>query len=349
MSEIARGVLVEGRRLWLAGAGWWALGAAAMVAGMAWPDLALETARFVAGNLLVLAPVWLFAAVLTGYLRASGADDQIARIFAGRSAKMIWAATLFGAVTPICGIGVLPIIAGLLGAGVPLAPIMAFWLASPITDPAMLAITSGTLGLSFAVGKTAAAVGIGLLGGFATEALAGRGAFPMPLKAAGLARAGADPGGCDASGPEALAWRVWREPIRRRAFRRTTLDSALLMLKWLALALALESLLRDQLSPALIADWVGAGQAWAIPLAVTVGAPIYLDGYAALPLVRGLMDLGMTPGAAMAFLVAGGITSAYASVAVFALVRLPVFLWYIGLAVIGSALSGYAFEVLMSL
>jgi uncharacterized membrane protein YraQ (UPF0718 family) len=349
MSETTRGIVLEGRRLWGGGAGWWALGAAAVVAGAARPDLALETARFVAENLLLLAPIWLFAALLTGYLRATGADGQIARVFAGRPAQMIWAAALFGAVTPICGIGVLPIIAGLLGAGVPLAPIMAFWLASPITDPAMLAITSGTLGLGFAVGKTAAAVGIGLLGGFATGALVGRGAFPTPLKAAGLARTGAGPDGCDTCGPTTLSWGFWRDAARRRAFRRTALDSALLMLKWLALALALESLLRDQLSPALIADWVGAGQAWAIPLAVTVGAPIYLDGYAALPLVRGLMDLGMTPGAAMAFLVAGGITSAYASVAVFALVRLPVFLWYLGLAVLGSALSGYAFEGIMSL
>lgn len=59
----------------------------------------------------------------------------------------------------------------------------------------------------------------------------------------------------------------------------------------------------------------GAPSGWATPWAVLVGTPIYLDGYAALPLVRGLIDLGMTPGAAMAFLVAGGITSPYASIA----------------------------------
>ncbi len=35
---------------------------------------------------------------------------------------------------------------------------MAFWLASPVTDPAMLALTAGALGLGFAAAKTLAAM-----------------------------------------------------------------------------------------------------------------------------------------------------------------------------------------------
>ena len=41
---------------------------------------------------------------------------------------------------------------GLLTAGVPLTLVMAFWLSSPITDPAMLATTAATLGLAFVGG-----------------------------------------------------------------------------------------------------------------------------------------------------------------------------------------------------
>ena len=78
-------------------------------------------------------------------------------------------------------------------------------------------------------------------------------------------------------------------------------------------------------------------------LAAIVGAPLYLDGYAALPLVRGLMERGMAEGAAMAFLIAGGITSAWTALPVFALVRLPVFLAYIVMAVVGSMLAGWLY------
>jgi len=53
----------------------------------------------------------------------------------------------------------------------------------------------------------------------------------------------------------------------------------------------------------------------------------------------------MTPGAAMAFLLAGAITSEPAAVAVFALVRARVVAGYVALAVAGSAAAGYAVEL----
>lgn len=45
---------------------------------------------------------------------------------------MIVLASLFGALSPFCSCGVVPLIAGLPGVGVPLAPVMAFWLSSPL-------------------------------------------------------------------------------------------------------------------------------------------------------------------------------------------------------------------------
>ena len=55
------------------------------------------------------------------------------------------------------------------------------------------------------------------------------------------------------------------------------------------------------------------------------------------------MEKGMAPGAAMAFLVSGGIVSAYAAIPVYALVRLPVFLIYLLLAVFGAMLAGWGY------
>jgi hypothetical protein len=328
------------RFLWLA-----ILPAAALLAVLL-PDRTAETAGFVAANLLAMAPVILLAAGLTGLVRASGAESGLARVFAGRHGTMILVAAAVGAITPICGLGVLPVIASLLAAGAPLAPIMAFWLSSPITDPAMLALTAGTLGPAFAIAKTLAAFAIGLTGGFATQALLARGAFPAPLRTSGALSTTACDSAC--AGPDSLGWRFWRAPERRRQFLLEARGAILVMLKWLSLAFALESLLRAHLPPEIIADHVGAGSAWAIPLAVLIGTPLYVDGYAALPLVRGLIELGMAPGAAMAFLVAGGITSLYASVAVLALVRLRLFLWYLALAIAGSVLSGYAFQAYLA-
>ena len=55
----------------------------------------------------------------------------------------------------------------------------------------------------------------------------------------------------------------------------------------------------------------------------------------------------MAPGAGLAFLVAGGVTSLPAAIAVFALVKRPVFVLYIVFALTGSMVSGLVFEVLL--
>jgi uncharacterized membrane protein YraQ (UPF0718 family) len=331
---------------------WFGLALVLLAGMLTSPRVAGETAWFVAENLLLLSPLLALAVVLSAYLRASGLDQQIALVFRGRRLAVIVAASAFGALTPICGLGVLPLIAGLLASGVPLAPIMAFWLSSPITDPSMLIVTAGMLGTPFAVAKTVGAFAIGLLGGLATEALTSRGVFQAPLKPAagelapGCGPAGRGPDGCGVRGVDC---RFWRDPGRRHQFLSEVRASGLLVAKWLSFAFALESLLRRVLPPELIAGLVGGESAWAIPLAVLVGTPIYLDGYASLPLVRGLVELGMAPGAALAFMIAGGITSAYASVAVYAVVRLPVFLWYLALAVIGALLAGYGYAAALAL
>lgn len=319
---------------------------AAVVAVVLLGPQVLQAALFALDNLLRIAPLILIGLVLTAALTATGSVGLLAATFEGGPFRMIVLVSLLGAVTPVCGITVLPLVAGLLGAGVPLAPIMAFLLSSPVTDPGMLLITAGTLGVPFAIGKTLAAVGIGVFGGCATLLVVRSGRFSSPVKQeTALARLAGAPGCCD---PQGLDWRFWRDAGRRETFRRTTLDIGRLVLTWLTVAFVAEYFLRAYLPPGLLAGYVGQDNAWAVPLAASIGAPIYLDGYAALPLVRGLMDKGMADGAAMAFLIAGGVTSAWAAIPVFALVRTPVFLFYILMAVVSSMLAGWAYGVAVS-
>ena len=95
----------------------------------------------------------------------------------------------------------------------------------------------------------------------------------------------------------------------------------------------------------MIAEWLGGGAWWTIPAAVAVGIPAYLNGFAAIPLMASLIDMGMNEGAAMAFMIAGGVTSVPAAMAVFALVRRPVFAWYVLLSLSGSLAAGILYQL----
>lgn len=322
-------------RVWLA--------LAVLFAGLAVaaPGQAVQSLRFTAGSFLWIAPFLLLSVTLAGWLKAAGADGLIGRAVARAPLVAIVMAAAIGALSPFCSCGVVPLVAALLAAGVPLPPVMAFWIASPLMDPETFVLMAATLGVGFTLAKTAAAVGMGLLGGFATLAIQRSGGFAAPLKP-GVGAPCAPVGPISAS----LRWAVWREAPRRRAFAAEAARVGGFLSKWLLLAFALESLMVAWLPPDLIAAALG-GAAWqAIPLAVAVGVPAYLNGFAAIPLVGELMNMGMAPGAAIAFLTAGAVTSIPAAMAVFALVRRSVFLWYLLIALTGSLASGYAYQAL---
>lgn len=324
---------------------------AAVTLTFLWPGHAWASMVFALENLVLILPMIAIGLFLTAGVHASGSMALIASAFRGRSVRMICIAALIGALTPVCGVSVLPLVAGLLAGGVPLAPIMAFWLSSPITDPGMLAITAGTLGSSFAIGKTLSAFVIGLFGGGVTALLVGTGLFRNPAKASLSQTVGQSCGtadGCNTAVSSELCWQFWRAEERRRVFLTSCLSNGRMMFTWLFAAFLAEYALQLFLPPDFVGRFASGDDWWSVPAAAVVGAPIYLDGYAALPLIRALMDSGMGQGPAMAFLIAGGITSAWAAIPVFALVRLPVFTFYLIMAVLSAILAGWLFGFLVS-
>ncbi|MEM9268528.1 MAG: permease [Pseudomonadota bacterium] len=279
----------------------------------------------------------LFAVAAVAYMKASGAETLLAKAFTGAPVRMIVLGALAGGLSPFCSCEVIPFIAALLALGAPLAAVMAFWLASPLMDPAMFIITASALGLDFAVAKTVSAVGLGLLGGFGTLAFQNSAVFVDPLKARE-----AKGGCCGAKKPfqGEPVWAFWTEPARHQAFRESAIENGLFLLKWLALAYLIEALMIRHIPAELVATVLGGTGIGPVVLGALVGAPAYLNGYAAVPLMAGLLDQGMAPGAAMSFVLAGGVSSIPAAMAVWALVKPRVFAAYLGFALVGSILAG---------
>ncbi len=204
--------------------------------------------------------------------------------------RMITIAALVGAVSPFCSCGVVPIIAGMLMAGVPFAPVMAFWISSPLMDPTMFAMTAATLGMEFAIVKTLAAIAMGLFAGVVTHWLVQRRLILDMLREK-------PPVSCcgpSTGAKSAVQWKVWNDPAARDAFMRSVGRNVWFLGRWMLIAFLLESLMVAYLPGEKVTAWLGNGVT-AIPLAIAIGIPSYLNGYAALPLVGGLMSLGMNP------------------------------------------------------
>jgi uncharacterized membrane protein YraQ (UPF0718 family) len=315
---------------------------AILILGLVDRSQLLPSLLFTASSLWEMLPFFLLAIVFAAYATASNASSLIAQVFTGSPIKATILAALIGALSPFCSCGVIPLIAAMLGAGVPLAPVMAFWIASPIMDPEMFILTAAGIGLNFAIAKTIAAVAMGLLAGFAVLVIGRCGFLARPLQAQ---ISNSCSSSCGPDKDDSVKWKFWQDADRKSIFVKESFTIARFLGKWLTLAFFLESLMLAYVSSDWIVQYVGEDSFFAIPLAAIVGAPSYLNGYAAIPLISGLLEIGMTPGAAMAFITAGAVSSIPAAVAVFALVKKPVFALYILLGIVGSISTAWLYQL----
>ena len=109
----------------------------------------------------------------------------------------------------------------------------------------------------------------------------------------------------------------------------------------------MEALITRYVRQAAIAGILGEGNVIAMPMAALIGIPLYLSNFTALPIVSGLLAQGMQPGAAIAFLIAGPVTTIPAMTAVYGVVQKRVFDLYFSIGLFGAMVMGVAANFLL--
>lgn len=87
----------------------------------------------------------------------------------------IFFATVIGAFSPFCSCSVIPVITSFLIAGVPLAAVMSFWIASPSMDPEIFFLSVASLGWPLAIARLVATFLLSLGGGLITHFFVSKG------------------------------------------------------------------------------------------------------------------------------------------------------------------------------
>ncbi len=248
------------------------------------------------------------------------------------------------------------------------------WISSPLMDPTQFVIASGVLGIGFASAKMLSAVGMGMLSGFGTMMLVRTGwldapatlritaisarsccrskpavTASLPVKSCcGSAKAASDPSFAVPS--SVVLWRFGTDRARAQQFLTTATSTGWFLVRWLAVAYAIESLMIAGLPVGAVGTWLGTGAGpLAVPLAVAIGIPVYLNSFAAIPFVSGLIGLGMSPATGLAFMLATSATGFPAMVAVWALVKPRAFALYLGFAITGAMIAGYVYAATLAL
>ncbi len=125
--------------------------------------------NFVVENLVQIWPYLLITIPVAVAVQLSGASKYIRRALTARPLLAIVLATAVGAFSPFCSCTVIPVVAALLIGGVPLAPVMSFWIASPSMDPETFFLSVATIGWNMAVWRLAATLVLSLAAGYITH------------------------------------------------------------------------------------------------------------------------------------------------------------------------------------
>ena len=135
----------------------------------------LAIAQYIIESFLHTWPYLLITIPIAVAVKMSGASKYINRAFTARPVIAIILATLVGAFSPLCSCSVIPVVAALLIGGVPLAPVMSFWLASPSMDPEIFFLSVSTLGWELATWRLVGTLVLSLGGGFTIHFVVQRG------------------------------------------------------------------------------------------------------------------------------------------------------------------------------
>ena len=326
-------------------------------------------------------PFFLISIFLSVLVSAMKLEGTIRRVFSNRVGIAILLATAVGAFSPFCSCTVIPIIAGLLASGVPLAPVMSFWVASPTMDPEIFALTVGILGWPIAVVRLVATLALSLGAGYVTWLFTRSKRFnlkdetavsPPPIQAsipiahhaptialssipvAAPVTSSCTDGSCSISLPVTPASERWQAQLVNSVRQIDWSDFGKQMVKkswqigrWLLVAFFLEAIITLYVPQMTIASFLGDANQFAVPLATIIGIPLYLTNITALPIISGLLAQGMQPGAAIAFLIAGPVTTIPAMTAVWGVVQRRIFILYLLIGLFGAMGLGFIANLIL--
>ncbi len=299
-----------------------------------------------------IARMWWFfllSIVLVGLIKGYKLDLRIRDAINRAGPYGILIAIVVGMVSPLCACGILPVAISLAMIGTPLAPLLALLATSPIMGPDALLLTWSGLGGEWAILKLIGAAVIGLSVGLVTEVFVRSGYLagdllrlkPVYRQDGSLASA-AEIGA--AAGVHVKSMAITSRSNRLRFIFDRTLDAGLFVGKFLLLAIVLEAILVTLVPMQWITLLVGDKNIGSVLMAALIGLPLPINQIPAIPILSGLLQRGIDPGAAWTFLLAAPVSSLPATIALIGMFQLRVVTVFLATTLLTAIVLGWGYQ-----
>jgi len=274
--------------------------------------------------LLELSPWLLLGAAIAGAIHVLLPKDWMKRHLTGRLGVL--KSVLVGIPLPLCSCSVIPVGLGIRRDGASDGAAVGFLISTPQTGVDSILVSGSMLGWPFAAFKVLAALVMGLVGGTVTDAV------PSSL----------DEGNRDMDSAESHAHGT--AGTRAAAAVGHAVELIRSIWKWLVAGVLISALITWLVPPNSLNSLPGMTGFTALLVTLVVSLPLYVCATASVPIAAALVAGGLSPGAAMVFLMAGPATNVATVGAVYRTLGLRALAIYMATMIGGSLVAGFLFD-----
>lgn len=296
-----------------------------------------KTFLYLFGELLLLFIGISFLVVL---LQVYVSKEKIQRILTTprKFVNSILGAAL-GAVTPFCSCSTIPILVGLIRSGAPFSGTMSFLLASPIMNPAIIALFLTFFGAKVTLIYAVCTFVFAVLMGIILDKLG----FEKEVKRVTV-RGGAP----DDVVYEKLQGTFWQKNL---AAWKYSLKEAVGLFRsvvvYLLLGAGIGAFIYGFVPAYFLERFAGANNLWAVPVAAIIGIPMYIRAETMIPIASVLIGKGVGYGTVIALIIGGAGASIPEVSLLSSIFKRKMVMAFVVCIFFVAVVTGYLFNILM--
>ena len=200
-------------------------------------------------------------------------------------------ASLLGAITPFCSCSSIPLFVGMMQARIPLGIALSFLITSPLVNEIAIAIFWVSYGWKVTIIYVLSGILLGVIGGIVLDRM-------------GMSKYVAD--WIQALGEQKATVQKDQRSFKQRfpEVHQEALKTLKKLIPYIFIGLAIGAFIHGYVPQSFFETYISKSNPFAVPIAVVLAIPLYIDAVGILPIIDSLIGKGVPLGTAIAFMMA---------------------------------------------
>ncbi|MGB9854551.1 MAG: permease [Candidatus Bathyarchaeales archaeon] len=298
----------------------------------------VDALTFLATILMEIIPLFLVVTFFAGLALEYISQESLRSHLAGRRGFVgLLLAVVFGFITPFCSCSTIPVLAGMITAGIPIGVLTAFLFASPYPVEIAVIVLGPIFGWALAFTFVLVGVIIAFLSGFVVEKLGWQNQVkPLLIPLVAVNTVG--------NGSAETVNSDFKVKVKRAA--KYSLDFFKKLAVYVVIGSVIGAFIYGFVPADLIATYAGGSNILAVPIAALIGVPLYVSIIPIIPIIYSLYIKGLSAGAVIAFLITATAISPPELVMLSGMFKKKYIAFFVVAMILGAIVTGYLFNTI---